>query len=340
MISRIRHGSSPAFQNVCHWSRGLWTRSPGPASITSSPRSAPIRPVRTKLYSSSRVWRCSGAASARGDIGCSTSENRWPASAPSTMKRTPMLPRKPSWASFGPMILRAVVSMPASFRWTVVSRESVTEDRRVCQYLHATPMSDQKRTYRKTRRADLEEETRLRITESAVALHEELGPARTSISAVAERAGVRRSTVYRHFPDDEALFAACSSHFRAANPPPDPSAWATIEDPGERVQTALRELYAFYARTEGMYTSLLRDEALVPIIHRRLGDFYGYLRMIEDGLMAGRGLRGRAARRTRAALGHALAFPTWRSLAREQELGDGEAVALMSVLVEGAATAG
>ena len=198
-------------------------------------------------------------------------------------------------------------------------------------------MSDQTRTYRKTRRADLEEQTRLRITESAVALHEELGPARTSVSAIAERAGVRRSTVYRHFPDDEALFAACSSHFQAANPPPDPGLWAGIADPAQRTAAALRELYAFYRRTEGMYTSLLRDEPLVPIVHRRLGGFYGYLHAIGDGLMTGRGLRGRAARRTRAAVGHALSFPTWRSLAREQELTDDEAVALMSALVAGAA---
>ena len=125
---------------------------------------------------------------------------------------------------------------------------------------------------------------------------------------------MRRSTVYRHFPDEEALFAACSSHWRAANPPPDPRAWAAIEDPGERTEAALRELYAFYGRTEAMYTSLLRDEPLVPLVQRRLGDFYGYLRAIQDILMAGRGLRGRAARRTRAAIGHALAFPTWRSL--------------------------
>jgi AcrR family transcriptional regulator len=200
-------------------------------------------------------------------------------------------------------------------------------------------MSDQKRTYRKTRRADLEEQTRLRITESAVALHQELGPARTSISAVAERAGVRRSTVYRHFPDDEALFAACSSHFRAANPPPDPRAWAAIEDPDERTATALRELYAFYGRTEAMYTSLLRDEPLVPILQRLLGDFYGYLGAIQDTLMAGRGLRGRAARRTRAAIGHALAFPTWRSLSRDQDLAGGDALALMCALVQGAAAA-
>jgi AcrR family transcriptional regulator len=200
-------------------------------------------------------------------------------------------------------------------------------------------MSAETRPYRMKRRAELEEQTRTRITESTMALHEELGPARTSISAVAERAGVRRSTVYRHFPDEAALFAACSSHWRAANPPPDPGEWAAIEDPGARTEAALRDLYAFYGRTEAMYTSLLRDEPLVPIVQRLLGDFYGYLRAIQDILMAGRGLRGRAARQTRAAIGHALAFPTWRSLTREQGLADADAVALMRALVEGPAAA-
>src|SRR5688572_11441478 len=147
-------------------------------------------------------------------------------------------------------------------------------------------MSAETRPYRKQRRADLEEQTRLRITESAVALHQELGPARTSVSAVAERAGVRRSTVYRHFPDDAALFAACSSHWRAANPAPDPRPWAAIEDPAARTEAALRELYAFYGRTEGMYTSLLRDEDLVPVLQRQLADFHGYLRAIQESLMA------------------------------------------------------
>jgi AcrR family transcriptional regulator len=200
-------------------------------------------------------------------------------------------------------------------------------------------MSNEKRPYRMTRRAELEEETRRRITESTVELHEELGPARTSISAVAERAGVRRSTVYRHFPNEDALFAACSSHWRAANPPPAPRAWVAIKDPAERTETALRELYAFYGRTQGMYGSLLRDEPLVPIVQRLLRDFHGYLRAIQDVLMSGRGLRGHAARRTRAAIGHALAFPTWRSLTHEQGLAHDEAVALMCVLVEDAAVA-
>jgi AcrR family transcriptional regulator len=199
-------------------------------------------------------------------------------------------------------------------------------------------MSDQKkRPYRMTRRAELEEQTHKRITESTVALHEEIGPAQTSISAIAARAGVRRSTVYRHFADEEALFAACSSHWRAANPPPDLRAWAEVADPAARAETALRELYAFYRRTEDMYTSLLRDEPLVPLVGRLLRDFYGYLRTIQDVLMAGRGLRGRAARRTRAAIGHALAFPTWRSLCRGENLSDDDAVRLMCLLVAGAA---
>jgi len=195
-------------------------------------------------------------------------------------------------------------------------------------------MSDQKRPYRMTRRAELEEQTRQRITESAVALHEEVGPAHTSISAIAERAGVRRSTVYRHFPDDDALFAACSAHWRAANPPPDPRSWASIGDPGERTRAALRELYSFYAATQSMYLSLLRDEALVPALQRRLRDFHGYLTAVQDELASGRGLRGNRARRVRAAIGHALAFPTWRSLTHDQGLDNDDAVELMCLLIE------
>jgi len=203
-------------------------------------------------------------------------------------------------------------------------------------------MSTQKRqtrAYRMKRRAELEEQTRRRITESAVALHQEIGPARTSISAIAEHAGVRRSTVYRHFPDEETLFAVCSSHYRAANPAPDPRPWTAITDPATRTETALRELYAFYGRTEAMYASLLRDEPIVPILRRLLRDFHDYLRTIQHMLMAGRGLRGRAAQRTRAAIGHALALTTWQSLTREQELTNDDAVTLMTRLVDSAAFA-
>jgi AcrR family transcriptional regulator len=196
-------------------------------------------------------------------------------------------------------------------------------------------MTDQKRPYRMKRRAELEEQTRLRITESAVELHGTLGPARTSVSAVAERAGVRRSTVYRHFPDEEALFGACSAHWAAANPPPDISRWAAIEDPDERLATALSELYAYYRATEEMMANLLRDEHAVPVVGRLMRAYQDLLTASADLLMAGR----RRRRTVRAAIGHALAFATWRSLAREQGLSDAHAARLMCGLVAAASDA-
>ncbi len=196
-------------------------------------------------------------------------------------------------------------------------------------------MTDQPRPYRMRRRAESQQQTRQRITESAVELHGTLGPSRTSISAVAAHAGVRRSTLYRHFADEGALFDACTAHWSAANPPPDPFAWATIDDPGERLAIALGELYAFYGRTAQMLENLFRDEEL-PLVRERFGAFRDYLRVAQDTLLASRALRGHARRRTRAALGHAIAFSTWRSLVREQGLGDDEAVGLMCALVDGA----
>jgi AcrR family transcriptional regulator len=194
-------------------------------------------------------------------------------------------------------------------------------------------MTDEKRRYRKRRRAELEAETRRRITESAVELHGTLGPSRTSMSAIAERAGVRRSTLYRHFPDEVAVFAACSAHWREANPAPDLGAWAAIEDPDRRLRTALEELYAYYRHTEGMMENLYRDEAVMPVVQRSFSRFHQYLAAAHDCLMRGRRLRGAARRRVHAATGHALDFTTWRSLAREQELDDGEAAELMCALV-------
>jgi AcrR family transcriptional regulator len=196
-------------------------------------------------------------------------------------------------------------------------------------------MSDRKRPYQMKRRAELEEQTRRRITESAAALHTELlGPARTTMSAIAEHAGVRRSTVYRHFPDEETLFEACSSHWAGQNPPPDPGRWSSVSDPATRTETALRELYAYYRGTRRAYENLLRDEELVPVVKRLMTVYHDYLSAVQDVLVTGRGLRGRAARRTRAAVGLALAFPTWRTLTQERGLGDDEAVALMCLLVE------
>jgi AcrR family transcriptional regulator len=197
-------------------------------------------------------------------------------------------------------------------------------------------MSDGKRKYEKKRRAEAEAQTRLRITESAVELHGTLGPARTSMSAVAERAGVRRSTLYRHFPDEAALFGACSEHWAMANPPPDISRWEQIEDRAERLDVALREMYAYYRQAGGMIDKLLRDEKAVEVVAEKFAPYHQFMAMAGEILMRGRGLRGNAAKRTRAAIGHALAFRTWQDLTEAQGLDDTQAAELMSALVAAA----
>jgi AcrR family transcriptional regulator len=199
-------------------------------------------------------------------------------------------------------------------------------------------MAVETRRYEKKRRAELEAETRLRITESAMELHGTVGPSRTSISAVAERAGVRRSTVYRHFPDETALFTACSTHFAETNPVPDLASWESIGDPDERLRVALDQLYGYYRRTESMMDNLHRDEVTMPVVRRMFIPFREYLSAARDTLVRGHHARGRHRDELRAAIGHALAFTTWRSLTREQELDDSQAAELMRGLVAGVAS--
>jgi AcrR family transcriptional regulator len=193
-----------------------------------------------------------------------------------------------------------------------------------------------KRPYRKRRRAELEEATRLRITEAAVDLHGSIGPARTTISGVAERAGVQRATVYRHFADERALFEACSSHWMAEHPLPDPAAWAAIEDADERLRTALQEIYAWYEQGELMLEKLTRDVALVPALRPPMEAFRAALDTAADAVIRGRPEGGARRRRLRAAVGHALTFETWRSLIRDQALSGPEAVKLMAALAAAA----
>jgi AcrR family transcriptional regulator len=192
-----------------------------------------------------------------------------------------------------------------------------------------------KRPYRKRQRAADEERTRRRITEATVALHETVGPARTTVKGVAERAGVQRATVYRHFADEAALYAACQAHWLERQGPPDPSPWARIADPDERMRVALPALYRFYRDGEGMIHNLIRDEPHVETLQRLLPPMRAQLAAIGDLLLKGRPERGRRRVRVAAALGHAVDFDAWRSLAR-RGLADDEIVELMVALVRAA----
>lgn len=199
-----------------------------------------------------------------------------------------------------------------------------------------TPESKQ-RPYRKRRRAEAEAATRERIAAAAMRLHGTVGPARTTISAVAEEAGVQRATVYRHFPDEAALFGACSAHWAALHPPPDATRWAEAEDPDERLRVALAEVYAWYGSDEQMFVNTRRDAALVPAMEKPVQAGRAAHEAMIEALMRGRPERGRRRRRVAAAIRHATAFGTWYSLTREGGLGDNDAIELMAATVAAAA---
>jgi AcrR family transcriptional regulator len=198
-----------------------------------------------------------------------------------------------------------------------------------------SPENSPKRKYQLKKRAEDMARTHERITEAAIDLHGTLGPSRTTLSAVAERAGVERRTLYRHFPNEADLFAACSTHYFAANPWPDLDDWRAIRDPEERLERALGELYAYYERTEPMLSNVLRDAELVDFARAAMEPFDAYLEEAVEALVAGRGARGRRREVLRAAMRHALAFPTWRSLSANG-MDRPDAVQLVSALVHAA----
>ena len=195
----------------------------------------------------------------------------------------------------------------------------------------STPQRETRRPYRLRARAEAQARTRRRIAEAALELHETVGPARTTISAIADLAGVERLTVYRHFPDQRSLFGACSRRFLEDHPPPNLTGSLALPDPLARIEAVLLTMYGYYRETEPMMTSLLRDAPLVPLVAESLAEEMAALREVADGLAAGQA-DAPEPRRLRAAIGHALAFGTWRSLALDEGLTDTEAAALMTGL--------
>jgi AcrR family transcriptional regulator len=188
------------------------------------------------------------------------------------------------------------------------------------------------RKYELKQRARRQAETRQRIVEAAVDLHTSVGPARTTISAIAERADVQRHTVYAHFPDEQTLFRACSAHWQARHPVPDFASLVAIEDPERRLSRTLTELYGWYESVEPELALFIRDASLVAANAEALAETTEAIAALADSLA--RAWPRRKA--VRAAIGHALDFETWRSLARRQGLSRRQAVDAMLRLVASA----
>ncbi len=188
----------------------------------------------------------------------------------------------------------------------------------------------EKRKYEMKKRAERHRETRRRIVEATVELHRTRGPANTTISEIAQRAGVNRLTVYNHFPETTELLKACSRSWTERHPAPDPTPWAQISDPPERLRTALMELYSFYAHTEPMRANVLRDAQTMPELAALLeGSVVPYLEAARGLLAEGWEVGQKRRRRLLATLALALDFHTWRSLERGSDLSRKEAVETM-----------
>lgn len=201
-------------------------------------------------------------------------------------------------------------------------------------------MSERKaspRKYQMRRRAEQRAETRQRIVEAVVALHREIGVARTTVTAIAERAGVERLTVYRHFADEGELFAACSAHFQAETGAPNPERWVLLVDPADRMRAALLEFYGYYRRGEDMIANIRRDAPQIPALQAVLAPWVTFIEMVRGDLVDAWCVDERARVRVNALIGHALRFETWQSLARVEGLADGEVAELMVALVSGVA---
>ena len=149
---------------------------------------------------------------------------------------------------------------------------------------------------------------------AAMRLHEEMGPAKTSIKAIAELAGVQRLTVYRHFADEDALFDACTSHWLELHPLPAPADWQVYEEPYERTAAALMAFYQYYRRTERMWRVSYRDVDTVEALKAPMAAIEAYLDKSADELVASWKLRGKDRQRLSVTLRHCLRFSTWISL--------------------------
>lgn len=192
------------------------------------------------------------------------------------------------------------------------------------------------RTYELKERAKSQEQTRQRIVAAAAELHEEVGPARTTVTEIAKRAGVQRLTVYKHFPGEAELFEGCSAHYMASHPFPDPSEALATEDPRERVSRTLALLYGWFRETEQMTAHVERDRLLLPELDRRTAMLMDApMKAVTGELVGGFGARGRRVERIEALVAVALDFWTWRLLKR-QGMADEAAAELMADAVAGA----
>jgi AcrR family transcriptional regulator len=186
------------------------------------------------------------------------------------------------------------------------------------------------RKYELRKRAERQDDTRRRIARAVYELHATIGPAATTVTAIAAQAGVDRVTVYRHFPDEMALYQACLVHWTTSRPLPDDTVWAKIEDPQQRLRVALGALYRHYEDNQGLWSNGWRDIPRLPVLAQADAPVFAQLERMRAVLLQGWPAPEPHARILGAAIGHALEFPTWQSLVHRQGLTTGEAIDVLA----------
>jgi AcrR family transcriptional regulator len=192
------------------------------------------------------------------------------------------------------------------------------------------------RRYELKRRAERRDETRRRIVDATIHLHQTVGSAGATITAIAREAGVSRLTIYRHFPDEVSLLQASTGTYNVAHPPPDVGELLPIEDPVRRLELALDLLYRYYAENEAMLSSGADAMPTHPALAVALEPFFEGQRQLAALLASEWEVDGGPGTSLAAAIGHAIALPTWRSLRQEQGVSHEQAVRLMVGLVRAA----
>lgn len=182
-----------------------------------------------------------------------------------------------------------------------------------------------KRPYELKERGARQDETRQKIVEAAIHLHQKQGIAATSMLDIAEQAGVGKVTVYRHFPDLDAMTGACSGLYFERNPPPDPTLWGNVEDPAERLRLGLADTYAWFTSTRAMMVSVYPEARDHPV----MATYHAHWGLLSEILLAPWKVKKRDKALLHAAIALALDFDTWRTLTQVQGLADDQAVDLM-----------
>src|SRR5215203_1234135 len=222
-----------------------------------------------------------------------------------------------------------------SFPYTVVCRERCQRTNRLSTLIAhiCAIICSMARKYEMKRRAERMRETRRRITEATVELHQAVGPARTTVSAIAQKAGVQRHTYYAHFPETKDLYQACTAHYLQRNPLPEPSRWEEIPGSEERLRVALSEVYRYYSGNEAMMTNVLRDMPFDPVLQENNALLFRHWEAMRETIADAFEASGERRETLLGAVALALELQTWRTLVRQQGLEDDRAVELMVGMV-------